>query len=260
MRRNSANRPSRESSVLFLQSSKPSEPDVAPNEPDARPSSVGDVTRCGRRTVAAAYSPVLGKPGQGWDANSFLASEGRRRHHFPVSWLAVSATVLPLAGVALGTAGTLLGQRMTTRADLQRATAERSAAVRAERKDAIIGYLAAAENIEQLRGASAGGHHQVDKADLAERAHALWLAKKLIELVCSADLAQAAQDYTRALDSTTWALADQGWKGASRALSPREHELRVELMETARRELGYHGAPLLRRSWKNSPSDPLATL
>lgn len=169
-----------------------------------------------------------------------------------MSWLAVSATILPLAGVALGSAGTLLGQRMTTQADLQRATAERTAAQRTERKDAIIGYLAAAECIEQLRGTSASGQHQADKADLAERTHALWLAKKLIELVCSADLAQAAQDYTRALDSTTWALADQGWKGASRALSPREHELRVEFMETARRELGYHGDPLLRRS-RNDP-------
>jgi hypothetical protein len=80
--------------------------------------------------------------------------------------------------------------------------------------------LAAAERIEQLRGTSATGRHLADKAGLAERTHALWLAKKLVELVCSAEVAQAAQDYPQALDSTTWTLADQGWKGASRALSP----------------------------------------
>lgn len=67
----------------------------------------------------------------------------------------MSATILPLAGVALGAGGTLLGQRMAVRADFRQAAAERLVAQRTERKEAIIGYLAAAERIEQLRGIAA---------------------------------------------------------------------------------------------------------
>lgn len=54
-----------------------------------------------------------------------------------MSWTEVSATVLPLVGVALGTAGTLFGQRFATRADLQRDEFQRAAAQRTERKEAI---------------------------------------------------------------------------------------------------------------------------
>jgi hypothetical protein len=96
-----------------------------------------------------------------------------------MSWSAVSATVLPLAGVVLGPAGTLLGQRFATRVDVQRDAALRAAAQRAERKDAIIGFLSAAERMELLRGKAADGHLP-DGAETGELIHALWLAKKVI--------------------------------------------------------------------------------
>lgn len=61
--------------------------------------------------------------------------------------------------------------------------------------------------------------------------------QKMIDLVCSAELAQAAQDYTRELDEYAWKLKKSGWKGLP-GLTKREHKLRVQFMETARRELG----------------------
>jgi hypothetical protein len=172
-----------------------------------------------------------------------------------MSWTIVSATILPLVGVALGTAGTLLGQRFATQADARRDALQRADAQRAERKEAIIGFLSAAERIETVRASAAYDHDRAADVDIGELTHALWLAKKLIEIVCSAGLAQAAHDYTRELDRCTWRLKRNGWKGVSAALTKREHELRVQFMEAARRELGYAGEPLRGRTRNNTP-DP----
>lgn len=78
--------------------------------------------------------------------------------------------------------------------------------------------------------------------------HAVWLTKKIIELVCSATLAQAAQDYTLELNQASKDLRSDGAGRPSPALSVREQQLRAEFMEAARRELGYAGEPLMRRT------------
>ena len=78
--------------------------------------------------------------------------------------------------------------------------------------------------------------------------HAVWLAKKISELVCSGTLAQAAQDYTRALNRASQELRAPSASQRSPALSIREQQLRAQFMEAARRELGYAGEPLLRRT------------
>jgi len=51
-------------------------------------------------------------------------------------------------------------------------------------------------------GISSGAHD--DSIRLAELMHEVWLAKKIIELVCSGHLAPAGHDYTRKLDDTGW--------------------------------------------------------
>lgn len=130
---------------------------------------------------------------------------------------------------------------------------QRADAQRAERKEAILRFLSAAEEIETLRARVAYDEHQPADADVADLTHALWLAKKLIELVCSAEVAQVAQEYTKELDRCTWKLKRSEWKGASPALSRGEHELRVRFMEAARRELGYRGEPLRGRTRSNGP-------
>jgi hypothetical protein len=164
-----------------------------------------------------------------------------------MSWSSVSPTVLPLAGVVVGACGTLLGQHMAMRVDARREATRRASDQRAERKDAIIGFLSATERVEQHRGQLTieSGHEAVA---LVELMHAVWLAKKIIELVCSGTLAQSAHDYTRELNCASQELRSNSTSRRSPALSARERQLRAEFMEAARRELGYAGEPLLRRT------------
>lgn len=68
--------------------------------------------------------------------------------------------------------------------------------------------------------------------------HAVWLAKKIIELVCSGTLAQAAQDYTLELNRASRELGPTGTGRRSPSLSDRERQLRAEFLVTARREMG----------------------
>jgi hypothetical protein len=162
-----------------------------------------------------------------------------------VSWSSVSSTVLPLAGVVLGSAGTLLGQLLAQRGDIRRDEAQQAREWRAERKDAIVGFLSAAERTEQYRGQQAAAHGR-EIGELSELLHAVWLAKKIIELVCSAELAQAAQDYVRELDRCCREFV--GNPGAE-AFPRQERRLRGEFMELARQEMGFVGEPLRRRSY-----------
>ena len=173
----------------------------------------------------------------------------------------MSSTVLPLAGVVIGACGTLLGQHLALRVDARREASQRAVNQRAERKDAIVGFLSATERIEQHRGQFAlePGH---DPGELIELMHAAWLAKKIIELVCSGTLAQAAQDYTHELNRASQELRQADAAPRSPALSARERQFRAEFMEAARRELGYAGEPLLRRARADAdtlePSNPSA--
>jgi hypothetical protein len=151
-----------------------------------------------------------------------------------MSWASVSPTVLPLAGVVIGACGTLLGQHLAMRVDARREAAKQASDQRTEQKEAII------------------GRH--DTAVLIELMHAVWLAKKIIELVCSGTLAQAAQDYTLELNRASQELRLPGTSRCPSGLSARERQLRAEFMEAARRELGYAGEPLLRRTRREGDS------
>lgn len=160
-----------------------------------------------------------------------------------MSWASVSSTVLPLAGVALGSGSTLVGQYLALRGGARRDAAQQAAERRAERKEAIIGFLSAAERIEQQRGQLASENRR-DSEQVAEQMHAVWLAKKIVELVCSGEVAQAAHDYTRELNIGSKEFSGGGGSGG---LSVRERELRAAFLEAARQELGYTGEPLQRR-------------
>jgi hypothetical protein len=65
--------------------------------------------------------------------------------------------------------------------------------------------------------------------------HAVRLAKKIIELVCSEAVAQAAHDYTRKLNHASKEFRHADAAPRSSTLSLRERELRAEFMEAARR-------------------------
>ncbi|GAA4630338.1 hypothetical protein GCM10023196_055300 [Actinoallomurus vinaceus] len=151
-----------------------------------------------------------------------------------VTWY---ATLLPLAGVALGSGGTLIGQYLTTRVDVRRQQREQLVAERGERKEAILGFLSAAQSVELLLDGHDFAGRRPEDDEVMDRLHGLWLAKKACELVCSAEVAQAAHDYTLALHRLVRAEAP---------VKTSKGELRHAFMETARRELGV-ADPHLRR-------------
>jgi hypothetical protein len=82
------------------------------------------------------------------------------------------------------------------------AARDRLALMRAEsRAKPSHGWTPSAPTSRRSGRSSIGGQPTAgrggDSGELAELLHAVWLAKKIIELVCSAELAQAAQDYVR---------------------------------------------------------------
>lgn len=149
-----------------------------------------------------------------------------------------SATILPLAGVALGSASTLVGQYLTTRVAVRRDQREQVSAERAERKEAIMGFLSSVQSVELLLGRGRNGYSSDDN-EAWDQLHGLWLSKKSCELVCSARLAQAAHDYTLTLH-------DLFRSGIPREQSASKRELRYAFMEAARRELGIKSGALRR--------------
>ncbi len=102
------------------------------------------------------------------------------------------------------------------------------------------------QRVEQHRGERPGKPDRGNSA-LAELMHAVWLAKKIIELVCSAELARVAQDYTLELNRASKELRSGSTGQRPAGLPALERQLRAEFMEAARHEMGYAGEPLLRR-------------
>ncbi len=161
--------------------------------------------------------------------------------------MSVTATVLPLAGVVLGSAGTLVGQYLSTRVEARRTRFEQASAERSERKEALMEFLSAAQQVEMCLDRRSMGE-RVDESEVWKRLHLLWLAKKVPELVCSPAVAQAAHDYTLALDALLRGrtVADG---------SPPKRELRFAFMEAARQELGVASEPLRRTPSTGEPGE-----
>ncbi|MCA6091048.1 hypothetical protein LE181_02535 [Streptomyces sp. SCA3-4] len=151
---------------------------------------------------------------------------------------AAGGTVLALVGVLLGTLGTLVGQHLATRFEVQRDQQRRADARYHERKDAILGFLAAAQRVELVLDRRNLGLPTTDAPE-DEQLHDLWLAKKSVELTCSHETAQSAHNYTEALHQY---MRD----AATNSQSPAKRDSRYAFMEAARSELdGDH--PYLQR-------------
>lgn len=162
-----------------------------------------------------------------------------------LSGVSVATTVLPLAGVALGSAGTLIGQYLSTRVEARRARFEQASAERSERKEALMEFLSAAQQVELFLDRLSMGE-RVEESEKWQYLHSLWLAKKVFELVCSPSVAQAAHDYTLALHAL---LRGQDAGAQSK------RELRFAFMEAARRELGTVDEPLRRDPQLPAPGE-----
>lgn len=155
-----------------------------------------------------------------------------------MGWASVSDTVLPLIGVALGTTGTLLGQLLATRVEARRELSKIAEGKRQERKAAIIDFLAAAQHAERIE-LKIITSEVVDDDQILDAIRDLWLAKKVIELTCSPEVAQTAHDYA-------WEI-NKNIHAQSLEVTPHsERERRIAFIETARRQMGYTGEPLVR--------------
>lgn len=151
-----------------------------------------------------------------------------------------SATILPLAGVALGSASTLVGQYLTTRVTVRKDHREQLTAERAERKEAMLAFLSSAQSVESLLD-RCRNDLPLDNDEARDELHALWLSKKACELVCSGLLAQAAHDYTLTMQ-------DLVLRGRPGEVSTLKRELRHAFMEAARKELGIEDVTLRRHT------------
>jgi len=132
----------------------------------------------------------------------------------------VTGVLLSLLGVALGTVGTLTGQFLATRGEARRHATERAAVARAEVKQAIVEFLDAVQSVEQFIDT---GTSRVGVDDLL---HAMWLKKKVLDLVSDPELGHVAHQYTSTLHQL-----------ATGKPSTERGRLRVEFMNGARAAL-----------------------
>ncbi|MFB7248399.1 hypothetical protein ACFCYX_38835 [Streptomyces populi] len=139
-------------------------------------------------------------------------------------------TVLTLVGVLLGTTGTLVGQHLATRVEMRRDLQRRVEAERAECKEVILVFLAAAQKVELVLDRRSLGLPTADEPE-DQLLHSLWLAEKAVELVCLHEVAQAARRYTEALHQIVRDVAAIGQ-------APTKRECRLAFVEAARSGLG----------------------
>jgi hypothetical protein len=115
----------------------------------------------------------------------------------------IDPTLASLAGVALGSMGTLVGQYLSTRASARQAATERAQALRAERKDAILRFLAVAQEAESI-AERWQNHGEREQTEALAVTHRVWQAQKELKIVCSQQLREPAFLFTRSLRDVIW--------------------------------------------------------
>lgn len=103
------------------------------------------------------------------------------------------AYILPLVGVVLGAAGTFAGQYLATRETRKQARSAAETALRSERKEAVLAFLEACQQVE------AAAEHLFFKGSVREEAprltHQMWYRCKCLELVCGTRVRKTAVEY-----------------------------------------------------------------
>jgi hypothetical protein len=141
------------------------------------------------------------------------------------------SSLLPLAGVALGSAGTFLGQYLASRETKKQARAAADARLRAERKEAILSFLDACQNVE---AAAEDLYLEHDRDELAIPAltHKMWLQQKYLDIICGPTLRNRAYLLTDRLHSVAYTRPDTPvWELVNERRSPFLEAARAELVE-----------------------------
>ncbi|MFD5415323.1 hypothetical protein [Streptomyces nojiriensis] len=141
-------------------------------------------------------------------------------------------TALPLVGVALGAAGSFAAQYLSTRETKRQASRATAAAVRAERKEAILVLLEICQRVERVAEHRYQNNNSfVDGSP--ELTHEMWFRQKCLDLVVSRHLSDMAFRFTDRLMAAAYGRVPDGievWDFI--------HEKRGPFMEAAKAELG----------------------
>jgi hypothetical protein len=143
---------------------------------------------------------------------------------------AITSVVIPLVGVAVGAAGVLSAQYLSTRVTKQQAEATRQAAIRAERKSAILAFLEATQRVER----AAEERYMTGKlpGDFPAHVHDMWFQNKCIKLVNKPELIEKCHDYAWFLYKTIYRELPEGidiWQFIEQHFDPFMAAARVEL-------------------------------
>lgn len=111
------------------------------------------------------------------------------------------AVIAPLVGVVIGSAGSLGAQYLWARASKAHARAERQAALRTERKEAVREFLDCAQEVERIAHHNFSGKRD---SDAGSTMHDLWYLQKCIDIVGSPELRRATYEYAQRLADAVW--------------------------------------------------------
>jgi len=146
------------------------------------------------------------------------------------TWSALAPALLSLAGVGLGTVGSLVGQHLSSRVSRHQHDAQQWAAHRTELKASITQFLDLVQRVQAARRID-GGTRPADST--AERlVNELWLAQHEIDLVAvSEELRGATYRYARCLTVATTGEPHEGNRDDFL------REAQVAFMDAARQDL-----------------------
>lgn len=121
----------------------------------------------------------------------------------------LAATVLPLVGVVLGSAGTFSGQYLATRETKKQAKASAVAVGRAELKDEVLKFLEACQRVEQAaEDRFMNGNQFVEGSP--QLTHEMWLRQKIIDLIATRRIRDTAYQFTDRLMGAAYGRVPDG--------------------------------------------------
>ncbi|MDV7220419.1 hypothetical protein [Streptomyces prunicolor] len=138
-----------------------------------------------------------------------------------------------LAGVALGATGTVGAQYLATRDTRKQIAATREAAIRAERKEAILNFLASCQQVEHIAEQRSQNANKFVE-DSPGLTHDLWFRQKSLDLVAGAQVRHTAFELANRLVDSVYGDTHRNLHDLQAYL----HEKRGPFLHAAKKELG----------------------
>lgn len=147
---------------------------------------------------------------------------------------ALAPALFSLAGVLVGAIGSLAGVLLSTRTSRDQLKATQRAALRAEKREAVLAYLRTMQECQQfvshVVGGTVTGSEREDQSSTFEKE--IWLAQKALALSASAQLRRASFALTERMDHVMFNDLPDG-----QALWPYLTPLQDVVIEAARNDL-----------------------